>query len=221
MVAFNAKFAQADAAQLAEHIRRVDADAVMLLETDESLIAELLDDQGLGDALPHRTRTVTEGGVGGSAILSAHPLREAEDIPGSVFDQVSAVATLPDGGEVRLAAVHPPPPIGQPNDWRSGLARIEDWIRTTPDERLVVAGDLNASSSHPAFRGLSSSLRTAAEAAGPIPWPTWPEEKVVPAFTQIDHVLARGAQPAGWESFAVAGSDHRAVVGEWMLCQDE
>ncbi len=218
VVAFNAKFAGADPGLLAERIDEAAADIVVLVETDEAHIAAVLRERGLAEALPHRTRETSEGGVNGSVILSAFPLSDEEDIEGSVFDQVTAVAALPDGEEFRVAAVHPPPPIGQPADWRAGLRALEQWIRETPDERLIVAGDLNASYAHPAFRHLASTLRTAAEAAGPVPWPTWPEERPVPAFTAIDHVLARGAVPTAWDSFAVPGSDHRGVVGEWSLC---
>jgi endonuclease/exonuclease/phosphatase (EEP) superfamily protein YafD len=221
VLSFNAKVAQGDPGELAGLIRSSEADAVALLETDEEQIDALLNGEGLSSALPYRTREVSAGGFNGSVILSAHPLSDEEEIAGSVFDQVSAVATLADGTEVRLAAVHPPPPVGQPVDWHDAVSDIDDWIRGTSDEHLVVAGDLNASFAHPAFRQLASSLRTAAEAAGPIPWPTWPEEKPVPAFTAIDHVLARGAEPTGWQSVAISGSDHRAVVGSWALCGSE
>ena len=218
VLSFNAKFARADPAQLVERIRSSGADVVVLVETDETLIDAVLNVEGLGSALPYRTREVSAGAVNGSVILSAFSLRDEEDIPGSVFDQVSAVAALPGGGEVRLAAVHPPSPVGQPMDWHDAISDIDSWIREASDTRLVIAGDLNSSYAHPVFRELTSSLRNAAEAAGPIPWPTWPQEKPVPAFTAIDHVLARGAVPTGWESFYIEGSDHRGVVGDWLLC---
>jgi endonuclease/exonuclease/phosphatase (EEP) superfamily protein YafD len=217
-VSFNAKFADADTAVLAERVRAARADVVVLVETDEAMIDALLEGEGLAAWFPHRTRTVTAGGVNGSVILSAHPLSDEADIPGSVFDQVTAVALLPGGTQVRVAALHPPPPVGQPLDWRAGLQAIDRWIEATPDAPLVVAGDFNASYAHPAFRHLSATLRSAAEAAGPIPWPTWPEERPVPAFTAIDHILARGAVPTSWDAFAVPGSDHRAVVGTFGLC---
>ncbi|WJL96535.1 endonuclease/exonuclease/phosphatase family protein [Microbacterium sp. ET2] len=218
VIAFNAKFAGADPARLAARIAEADADIVALVETDEAHIAAVLNERGLAEALPHRTRETSEGGVRGSVILSAFPLHDEQDISGSVFDQVTAVATLPGGEEVQVAAVHPPPPVGQPVDWRTAIGDLDRWIRDTPDELLIVAGDLNASYAHPGFRQLASPLRSAAEAAGPIPWPTWPQERPVPAFTAIDHVLARGAVPTGWASFSIPGSDHRGVIGSWGIC---
>ncbi len=237
VLSFNAKLAAADPAELAGLIRTTESDIVVLLETDEALIESLLSGDpgasdeagdGLEDMLPHRTREVSAGGAVGSVILSAYPLSGEEDIPGSEFDQVSAIATLPagtdgqgadaQGADVRVAAVHPPPPVWQPNGWYSGIEAIDRWVDETPDERLIVAGDLNASFAHPVLRRMASGLRSGSEAAGPFPWPTWPEEKIVPAFTAIDHVFARGAEPVGWSSFAVTGSDHRAVVAEWDLC---
>ncbi|MDN5746294.1 MAG: endonuclease/exonuclease/phosphatase family protein [Microbacterium sp.] len=218
VLSFNAKLAGADPAAIAALIRTTEPDAVMLLEADETLIDAVLTEDGLADVLPYRTHEVTPGPANGSVILSAHPLSLEENIPGSEFDQVSAVATLPGAGTVRLAAVHPPPPVWQPNGWRSGIDDITTWVRQTRDDRLIIAGDFNASFAHPVLRGLASGLRSAAEAAGPIPWPTWPEEKPIPAFTAIDHIFARGATPTHWDSFHVEGSDHRAVIATWNLC---
>ncbi|MFE7845721.1 endonuclease/exonuclease/phosphatase family protein [Microbacterium sp. NPDC057407] len=220
VMAFNAKFAGADPAELSALIRTTGADAVVLLETDEELIDVILTDHELADILPYRTREVDPRPASGSVILSAYPLSLEEDILGSEFDQVSAVATIPGAGGVRLAAVHPPPPTWQPNGWLNGLDDIATWVQETPDGRLIVAGDFNASFAHPVLRRLASDLRTGAEAAGPIPWPTWPEEKPVPAFTTIDHIFARGATPTDWDSAYIEGSDHRAVVAQWSLCAD-
>lgn len=221
VLSFNAKFAGADPDQLAELISSSGADVVMLLETNEALIDDVLSRSGLAQTLPYRTRQVSANAYAGSVILSAYPLSAEQDIPGSVFDQVSALATLPDGSAVRVAAVHPPPPVGQPGRWYAAVAAIDQWIRATTDSRLVVAGDFNSSFSHPVFRRLAGDLVTAAQAAGPIPWPTWPQEKPLPAFTAIDHVLARGAVPTGWDSAYVPGSDHRAVIAHWNLCEPD
>lgn len=218
VLSFNAKFAGADPEQLADLITSSGAEVVAMVETSDDLIDEVLSRSGLAQSLPHRTKQVSPNAYEGSVILSAYPLSSEQDIPGSVFDQVSALATLPDGSEVRVAAVHPPPPVGQPGSWYAAVNAIDQWIRSTTDARLVVAGDFNSSFSHPVFRHLTSGLRTAAEAAGPLPWPTWPQEKPMPVFTAIDHVLARGAVPTGWDSAYVPGSDHRAVIAHWSLC---
>ena len=218
VLSFNAKFARADPDQLGALIRSADADIVVLLETDETLIEVLLDGQGLEAEVPYRTREVSPGAVSGSVVLSAYPLRDEEDIPGSVFDQVSAVAVLPGGDGVRVAGVHPPPPVWQPDAWHEAITDLTTWVRNTPDSRLIVAGDLNASFAHPVFRTLAAPFRSSAEAAGPIPWPTWPHDKPVPPFTAIDHVLARNAAPIREEIVRIDGSDHAAVVGGWSLC---
>ena len=218
VLSFNAKLSGADPAALSELIRATRPDAVVLLETNETLIDAVRIQNDLADALPYRTREVTQGQASGSVILSAHPLSLEENVPGSEFDQVSAVATMPGDVDVRLAAAHPPPPVWQPNGWLRGLDDMAAWVDQTSDDRLIVAGDFNASFAHPALRRLASGLRSGAEAAGPVPWPTWPEGRLVPAFTAIDHVFARDAAPSDWHSYAVDGSDHRAVVARWALC---
>lgn len=220
VLSFNAKLSGADPAALAELIRTTESDVVVLLEADEALIEAVLASGGLGTVLPHRTREVSEGAANGSVILSSYPLSQEENIPGSEFDQVSAVATIAGVGDVRLAAVHPPPPVWQPHGWRIGIDSIATWVQQTPDDRLIIAGDLNASFAHPVLRRMASGLRVGAEAAGPLPRPTWPEEKPIPAFTAIDHIFAIGATPAGWSSSHVEGSDHRAVVARWNLCAE-
>jgi endonuclease/exonuclease/phosphatase (EEP) superfamily protein YafD len=221
VLSFNAKLSGADTAALSELIRATEPGAVILLETNEALIDAMLTQHDLANVLPYRTREVARGQANGSVILSVYPLSLEADIPGSEFDQVSAVATLPGAGEVRLAAVHPPAPVWQPNGWLSGIDAIAAWVQQTPDDRLIIAGDFNASFAHPALRRLASDLRAGAEAAGPVPWPTWPEEKLIPPFTAIDHIFARGAAPAAWDSFHIEGSDHRAVMTRWSLCAEK
>nr|WP_243751961.1 endonuclease/exonuclease/phosphatase family protein [Leucobacter weissii] len=219
VVSFNAQFGEADPGRLAAQIRDEDPDAVILVEATEPLIRALLVDEGLAEALPERSGEVSTGGASGSVILSAHPLRDEDRAPGSAFDQPTAVAAVPGFGDVRLVAVHPHPPIPGARLWRDGLGMLDRWLEAAPDETLIVAGDFNASYAHPAFRELAGGFVNASAAAGPIPWPTWPEsDRPIPAFTAIDHVLVRGGAPAEWRSFAVEGSDHRGVAAGLRLC---
>ena len=125
-------------------------------------------------------------------------------------ERLNRVLCKPNGPTGRSSPLTPPAPT--PSHPSSSITTL---IATTPP-----------STAHPSAEcyqrdcrvQLAAGLATAAQAAGPVPWPTWPQEKPVPAFTAIDHVLARGAVPTGWDSAYIEGSDHRAVIANWALC---
>ncbi len=45
---------------------------------------------------------------------------------------------------MRVAGVHPPPPVWQADTRHDAITEPTTWVRDTPDSRLIVAGDLNA-----------------------------------------------------------------------------
>lgn len=215
VLSLNAEVGNANVSQLATLVRTEDVDVVVLVETDEDLINALLATE-VGAQLQYRSGAVTPGGTSGSAILSRFDLKEEPGIavpPGVVaFDQPVVTLQHPTLGSVRVAGVHPFPPLGGGTNWHGGLQAISAWQANHTDIPLVLAGDFNASYAHPSFRRIASSFADTATAGGIFPVSTWPAYGAVPPFTAIDHVLVRGLAPTAWERIAIDGTDHFGIL---------
>ena len=116
------------------------------------------------------------------------------------------------GGAFRVKAIHTRQPIVSARGWHQDLDRIHAWQLAQPaDQPLLLAGDFNASQSHPAFRAMLDGLTDASSghrrrlgphlAAGPAHTPLRPARpRPRPGVTAID----AGVTP-------VRGTDHAAV----------
>ncbi len=80
-----------------------------------------------------------------------------------------------------------------------------------------MAGDFNASQSHPEFRAMLDGLTDAHRATGGGWVRTWPQGRRIPPFVQLDHVLGRGVTPVDAGVTAVRGTDHAAVWATMTL----
>jgi endonuclease/exonuclease/phosphatase (EEP) superfamily protein YafD len=127
-------------------------------------------------------------------------------------------AVLSDGGTGTLVmSIH----LSNPVDGRRALderRRQVDGVLARIDgvERVVVVGDLNATTWWASYRRLRSVLtdgvlewsrRSSARAV-----PTWGPLPGGPAVLRIDHVLTRGIRVESVAVHRVVGSDHRALV---------
>lgn len=223
VAAANLEFGQASTEQLQEVVREEAVDALVLLEVTPAFEAELAGSP-LAEELPHRSGTVRTD-AGGTVVLSATPLGAAgEDartgglVSSFGFDQ--ALLRLGDGGDatggegsVTLLGAHTLPPFpGGATGWRAELDRVGA-VAGGLDGPLIVAGDLNASTGHPALRDLMSraSLLDAHQVAGRGWVRSWPAEGRLPAFVQIDHVLVRDLDVVDAGARDLDGSDHALV----------
>ncbi len=77
-----------------------------------------------------------------------------------------------------------------------------------------MAGDFNATTDHADFRhALGSNCRSVASLTGSGLVGTWPSDRPAVTRTQIDHVLITWQlEPDRFTTYAIEGSDHRAVV---------
>jgi len=118
------------------------------------------------------------------------------------------------GGEVLLRAAHPLAPLYAPT-WHAELGDLTRWAvgaRRTQDLPVVLAGDLNASEDHPAFRRLTEVLTDAHRERGEGWVRSWPlGASFLPPFCQIDHVLVHGLGVVEAGRVVLPGTDHAAV----------
>jgi endonuclease/exonuclease/phosphatase family metal-dependent hydrolase len=215
VLATNLLFGAADPRRVAALAR--DADVVVLTELPGGVLPRF-DAAGLGARFPHR---VLDVGVSrrrnGTAILSREPLTRLP-VPETGVAQPAALVRRRGRPDVRVHAVHPPPPIDGERiaQWRASLEAL---LPAGPGEPLtVLAGDFNATLDHAALRAvLDRGLVDAADAVGAGLRPTWPRAARRPPIT-IDHVLAdRRIAVRAFTVHDVAGTDHSAVVADLVL----
>lgn len=220
----NVLYGQADAGYLAGLVDDLEVDVLVVLEATPAFV-ERLDAAGLGTSHPYRAGEATDSSADGTVVLcrvrcSVVPGTERAEDGSEALTAFQQPAVLVDdgggsGGPVLVRAVHPFPPVAPGNQaWRDALADLDTWQEGRPEERLVLAGDFNASVGHPGFRALLDDLDDAGEAAGRPLVRTWPHGRRVPPFVALDHVLTRGLAVADFETVRVSGTDHEAVLAE-------
>lgn len=121
-----------------------------------------------------------------------------------------------EGGPLRIYAVHTVAPVGTGRPaWAKGLRIVADQVQ---EERLpaVVAGDLNATWGHRAFRDLLDAGLTDGAAARGRPFQlTWPRDGRLAPFARIDHALTGpGLAVTSIRTGRGEGSDHRPVIAD-------
>lgn len=206
----NLEWGHADSRQLIAAVRR---ERVTTLVLQECTAAELraLERDGLDAVLPQQAGEARPG-IRGTVVRSTHPLQLVAEHSAGRFPSSPDVRVETRAGEYRLRAVHTPAPL--PNivsDWRSALRSLAHWRAAQPAaQRLVMAGDFNASRAMPGFRQVSSGLTDASDATGSGWRRTWPHGKAIPPFVQLDHVLSRGFGVVADGTVAIGGTDHLA-----------
>lgn len=210
----NLQFGGADAQTVARTVREHRVDVLVLVEITPDAV-ERLRIAGLDTLLPESVGRSSQD-AGGTIVRSRIPLTllsSGSGLAGLAFDE-PVVSIHRPGGDVLLRAVHSLPPTpSNAADWRSGLADLQAWREDQPANRpLVMAGDFNASESHPGFRRVADTMTDAHRAAGQGWVRTWPQgRRLIPPFIQLDHVLVRGLEVVDAGVIRLPGSDHAAV----------
>lgn len=194
---------------IADDLLRRDLDLVVFNEYTAEHQATLLD-HDLAAALPHR---VDRDGLraGGIAVWSRFPITEGSR-PATVNYTIEVSVASPDG-PIRVLAVHPPAPVTNYGGWERDLEIIGD-LGAASDAPTLAIGDFNASYWHPGFRDLLKRGFVDAHMADGKGFSTsWPTDRFVPPFVQLDHALTRGGLVSlDVENFDIPGSDHRGLV---------
>ncbi|MGB3762613.1 MAG: endonuclease/exonuclease/phosphatase family protein [Ornithinimicrobium sp.] len=209
VMASNLYFGAADVGELEQAVRRREVSALVLLEVTPRALRQV-EASDIPALLPHRSGQARVG-ADGTMIFTAQPHRELAT-PDLFFDQVAVEVTAEQeaADPWLLLGAHPVPPTLA--DWSSDLAALRHWSDAQdPSLDLVMAGDFNASSAHPAFRDLEQDLVDARRATDPGWVRTWPRTSVIPAFIDLDHVLVRGFGVVDAGQVEISGTDHSAV----------
>ncbi|MCB5272818.1 hypothetical protein BJG92_00323 [Arthrobacter sp. SO5] len=215
VMALNVGGSRLDAAAVIDAVRTHGVKVLALPELSPGTL-QALEDAGIATLLPERTLDVSPERTG-SGIFSAFPLTRQPRVPGSEFFQSRALLEVPGlPRRIHLTAVHVESPRpGQVTGWRKDLQELTALQRSAPaGAPALLLGDFNSSLDHRGLRRLlSAGLNDAAAATGRGLWPTWPANSTVPAFVQIDHVLAsREFAVESFTTVAIPGPDHAAVV---------
>ncbi len=223
VMAANLSLGRANADQVMAAVRAHDVDVLVLTEATPEVI-DRLDVAGLTRWLGHHTGEARPDTFTGTMIYSRLPLTVVSGTSDPAVEHTPSlqpeVVVSVDGQQVRLKAAHPMAPLpGETDLWRAGLTALQRWQQGVPaGDRLVLAGDFNASFGHPAFRQVADGLGDAQRTAG-LGWVrTWP---VVgqrwPPFVALDHVLSRGLAVVDAGQVAFHGSDHFLVWASYAL----
>ncbi|WP_089228517.1 endonuclease/exonuclease/phosphatase family protein [Actinacidiphila glaucinigra] len=167
---------------------------------------------GLWSRLPlshSRSVDVLRGNVGPLA-----KTRKAEDLP---VDPPRALRTTvaTERGPLavyvaHLGSVRLMPRGGFWTDSRdAGAAALTEAVAAERNERVVVLGDMNGTVEDRVFRGLTSQLESAQEAAGDGFGFSWPASF---PMARIDQILVRGVEPRSSWVLPPTGSDHLPVA---------
>ncbi|MEJ5945414.1 endonuclease/exonuclease/phosphatase family protein [Pseudokineococcus basanitobsidens] len=252
LLALNTWYGRADARAAAALLQRLRPDVVALVELTPAGL-DRLESAGALEHLPHRAGRAAEGGVGTllaarwalEEVLADDDLPRRGAVPGvppaePASDNPAAVVRVPGGSGLLVRAAHPYyPALGDVRPWRHQLAALERWCRRSTGEAtphlggqrtaaaaadaVVVLGDLNATTDHPALRRLllpRGPMRLASRAAGRGRSPTWPVVAPLPGLrglVALDHVLVHGAQVLRAGTAPLRGTDHRAVWADVLL----
>jgi endonuclease/exonuclease/phosphatase (EEP) superfamily protein YafD len=203
---------------IAEELRASRPDVVALQELSPSNLAGL-EAAGALDDYPYRFLEPRPDHFG-SAILSRLPLADSESLLVAGLPLPRTKVVVGDR-RVRLYDTHTRAPLGGGgvSTWQAQLAELRRLVEAEDGPR-VVAGDLNATSGHRAYRGLlAAGLRDAHVERGRWWAATWPRDRWwSPPVARLDHVLVSAdVAVLDVREGTGRGSDHRPVVVDLAL----
>ncbi|GGB17159.1 hypothetical protein GCM10011492_03680 [Flexivirga endophytica] len=212
VMTINLEYGHADPARVVAAARERRVDTLVLEECTPSELRALRR-HGLDDLLPHQAGSAGPG-LTGTLVRSTHRVRLVAEHSAGRFAGSPDIQVVTAQGDYRLRAVHTPAPLPDiVGDWRSALRSLTAWRDRLPDDqRLVLAGDFNASSAMPGYRKLADGLTDSSRATGSGWQRTWPHGTWLPPFVQLDHVLSRGFAVVADGTVPIAGTDH---LGYW------
>lgn len=228
VMALNTYFGGAQEEDIAESVNRLHPDVLVLAETNP------LEASAVASATGMEVMTDVDPGAGaeGTTILAKKDWTrqnqvKADLVKGVTRFQLPRVQASPAvsaegnsdsevGRPVEIYGVHSVAPSGHDRGpWSRELEKISRFVGKDPahnGRNIIMAGDFNATRSHPRFRTIDLKDCTGHMAHTP----TWPSKSPV---IRIDHVLTSGDCTGGGTE-KITGTDHRAVWADIAFKED-
>jgi endonuclease/exonuclease/phosphatase (EEP) superfamily protein YafD len=224
VMTINMLFGQADPQSIAA-LAKDQAD-ILLVQELTSDAAKALSAAGTDRDFPYHALDARPQAAG-VGIYSRYPITDSTRIGGFRLALVSARVRVEGvAREATVASVHFAAPWPQPIDgWHSDFAAfprtLADLAAQSGDGPTLIGGDFNATIDMRPFRELlTGGYRDASEQAGTGRQFTYPSNnRRIPPFMGIDHILTRNATAASTSTVEVPDSDHRALLATVMLPQ--
>lgn len=175
-----------------------------------------------GSAYPwYSIRGAVPGVVTQGLILSRHPLEDVDlGLDTEIEQHLLYAAVEHHTGRILAGQFHPRSPRSAA-DWRAGNEAIDmqlGALNAIDPDRVVIGADLNSTPAQLRARRLrSSGLRLSKpllRLGG-----SYPSGKGVPGVLtiEIDGIWTRGMRAIAWDRIRVLGSDHRAIVTDFLV----
>lgn len=192
VVAINTEYGRTDPGELSAEITNLNPDIVVLAETSRQEAKAVATANGLEISGP-----AIKGNGHGVAVLTRGATAADTQLEAGLH-QLPVV----DRQGVTVVGVHTVAPVNQRQLrlWRHDFRQLDK--AAGYQGPVIMAGDFNASTAHPAMKRLG--MRDCAPLT-----PTWPAGAPV---LRIDHILVRDGHCGAAGAFRVSGTDH---VGVW------
>jgi len=218
----NMLFGHADPQAIADSAA-AQADILLVQELTPEAVRGL-STAGLDGDFPHHALDARPQAAG-VGVYSRYPITDSTRIGGFKLALVSArVHVAGTSTATTVASVHFAAPWPQPIDgWHSDFAAfprtLADLAAQSGDGPTLIGGDFNATIDMQPFRELlTGGYRDASEQAGTGRVFTYPSNnRRIPPFMGIDHILTRNCVAASSQTLEIAGTDHRALLTTVML----
>lgn len=218
IMAHNVYWRTGDPAETAAQILTVRPDVVLLQESHDEFLLELL--PLVEQHYPYVVRSAARHTTS-MATLSRLPLSDVVDTWVETEEHNPFLITTVDtaGGPVRIANVHMSAPIGPGLQLRQAL-EYEVMSGSDLGDVDVFMGDFNSSASHADYRRLvASGFTDAHREVGCGSGLTWSMFGV--RLLSLDHMLtAPTVQVTSFEVLDYGGSDHKAIAGSVVRVDD-
>ncbi len=226
VVSLNVYYGNPQARALATYLTQEDADLVLLTEITPPTMQILKTE--LANIYPY-IHDASRHGAFGIALFSKEAFDSSQTVNFRPTTRRSGQSIVAEVGGVTFIGMHPLPPTAKRYaQLRDGeLAKlqsfVEDLVKKDADVPLVLLGDFNASPwSHP----MESLFRETPVKHGGTGlglqgiWPTWRiyGRGSIVFGAPIDHILiSEPISTVSYKTKLIAGSDHSAVIGEFIL----